>query len=337
MGFKYARYVYWLVALLIIGGVGLFWLTRDAGPTQTQPSAVAKPAEALTKVKIGYLPATQALPVFVGIEKGYFKEAGLDVEALKFDAPNQIIDSLMNGSIDFGSAAGLGIIGIADTKNPGKMRVIDVSTAVDSLVVPKDSTLTSISDLKGKKLGILAGTIQWQTIARELLAKNGLDMNKDVTIVELAPAVQVQALATGQVDALLALEPIPTVAIGNSAGKLWMAHAAERYISDPLYAGADVVRTQFSQEHPDATAKVMAVIEKSIKEIQANPDADRQYLTGYTALTPELINKVPLSAFKSCVDLLDKDRQDIQTFFSIFKKYGVVEKEIDLNGLLYCK
>ncbi len=92
MGSKYVRYAYWLVALLVIGGVGL-WLTRDVTQTQTQQAVVTRPVEAPAKVKIGYLPAAQALPVFVAMEKGYFKEAGLDVEAVKFDAPNQIIDS----------------------------------------------------------------------------------------------------------------------------------------------------------------------------------------------------------------------------------------------------
>jgi NitT/TauT family transport system substrate-binding protein len=175
-----------------------------------------------TKVRIGYLPIVQGLPLYMAIEKGYFKDSGIDVEAIKFDSPNQIVDALMQNNLDFGSpidnsddyitsksefsnktiskkgdlikeivySTALGITGVADYKNPGKLKIYAVAGGTEevpneNLMVPIDSNLTSIKDLKGKKLGILAGTIQWRTITREVLAQNGLDMDKDVTIVEL--------------------------------------------------------------------------------------------------------------------------------------------------------
>lgn len=143
-----------------------------------------------THIKIANLPAVNGLPLYVAMDKGYFKDAGLDVEVVKFEAPNQIIDAIMTGQVDFTSPSGaLGIIGIANYKNPDKLKVYAVAGGTNgnsgaSFIVPTNSTLSTLSDLRGKKLGILAGTIQWQTIAREILAQNGLDMDKDLTIVE---------------------------------------------------------------------------------------------------------------------------------------------------------
>lgn len=295
-----------------------------------------------TKVRVAYLPVIHALPLFVAIEKGYFKEAGLDVEKVEFQAPNQIIDALINGSADFGSAAALGITGIADYKDPGKIKVFNLAGDVgdktgESLIIPKNSKISSISNLKGKKLGILAGTIQWKTIAREILAKNGLDMDKDVTIVELAGTVQVQALSSGQIDALLALEPIPTVAIGKSGATILAKTPGKQFIADPFWYGAGVVSAKFAQENPITTKKVIAALDKAVDEINASPESSRQYLKGYTSLTDDLILKVPLVEFKNCNSLNDKDMESVRKFFAIFTNNKVIDGEINANSLMYCK
>ena len=222
------------------------------------------------KVRIGDLPVVHGLPLYVAMEKGYFKEAGIEVERIKFEAPNQIIDALLQKKVDFGSPSiALGITGIADYREPGELKVYAVSGEVgdnsgENLITPINSTLSSISELKGKKLGILAGTIQWRTIAREILSQNGLDMDKDLTIVELSGALMVQALESGQIDALLALEPIPTIAIENGVGKMLMKAPAKNYIADPFWYGAGVVRSDFAEQNPELTKKVIEIVEKEI-------------------------------------------------------------------------
>src|SRR3989344_3642698 len=170
-------------------------------------------------VKIAYLPVTWALPFYLAIEKGYFVAEGIEVEPIKFDSPNLILNAIVSGQVDFGATStATGIAAIADHANPGKLKIFAVggsSTAVsdainEGLIVAKDSTIVSISDLRGKKVGILP-SIQWRTIARHIFAQNGLS-EKDVTLVELAPGLHVQALQVGQVDALLTIEPMLTVA-----------------------------------------------------------------------------------------------------------------------------
>ena len=295
------------------------------------------------KVRIGDLPVVHGLPLYVAMEKGYFKEAGIEVERIKFEAPNQIIDALLQKKVDFGSPSiALGITGIADYREPGELKVYAVSGEVgdnsgENLITPINSTLSSISELKGKKLGILAGTIQWRTIAREILSQNGLDMDKDLTIVELSGALMVQALESGQIDALLALEPIPTIAIENGVGKMLMKAPAKNYIADPFWYGAGVVRSDFAEQNPELTKKVIEIFEKAIDEINKNPEEYRKYLKGYTPLTDDLISKSPIADFKICKDLDATDIDSIEKFYNIFTKHKVIDGEIDIDGLLYCK
>lgn len=304
---------------------------------------VFQAGRAPAKIRVGDLPVVQALPFYVALDKGYFKEEGVEVERVRFDSPNQIIDALLQNQVDIGSTSvALGITGIANSKNPGKLEVYAISGGTkevpnEDLLVPVDSNLTSISQLKGKKLGILAGTIQWKTITRDILASNGLDMNKDVTIVELAPSLQVPALASHQVDALLALEPIPTLAIQKKVGKILVKGPAEQVIADPLYPGAGVVSTRFATENPEATAKIIKAITRAIKDIRVNPDEAKLHLKGYTPLTDDLISQAPVSIFKTCSELMQQDRDSVQKFYDIFTKYGVVSETMRLDSFLYCK
>lgn len=320
-----------IIAVLVVGGVWYFASNKQEAKLET------------TKVKIANLPVVHGLPLYVAIEKGYFKDAGLEIEVVKFEAPNQIIDAIMTGQVDLTSPSGaLGITGIANFKNPGKLKVYAVSGGTNgnsgaNFIVPINSTLSSLSDLRGKKLGILAGTIQWRTITREILEKNGLDMDKDLTIVELAPSVQVQALASGQVDALLALEPVPTTAINTTAAKMWITDPTVKYIADPSWLGAGIVNVQFAEKNPNTTAKVIDIIGKAIDEIEKNPDQYRQYLKGYTSLTDALISKVPIVSFKVCATMTAQDKDSIQKFFDIFTKHKVVDGKISVDDVLYCK
>ncbi|MBI3332211.1 ABC transporter substrate-binding protein [Candidatus Peregrinibacteria bacterium] len=295
---------------------------------------------AATKVRIAYLPNIHALPFYLALEKGYFKDEGLDVEIVKFEAPNQIIDALLSDQVGVAApGAAAGITAVSQSKKPGTIKIVSVQGGTATLkneafVVKKGSTIKSFTDLKGKKLGILPG-IQWQTIARDILAKNGLTSGTDVTVVDLAIPLQVPALASGQVDALLAIEPSPTIAVAKDIGEIAMQSPTIQFIADPFYAGVGDITTKFASENPELTEKILRVFDKSTDEVNANPDAARQYLKGYTALDDSLINSVPLLQYKTYKDIDEKDIAALQAFYDIFAEYGVIDGKIDARSLIY--
>jgi NitT/TauT family transport system substrate-binding protein len=334
------KYLGIAVVLVLVAGLFITFNNKSVNNTATVANSGALET---TKVRVGDWPAVHGLPFYVAMEKGYFTDAGLDVERVKFEAPNQVIDALVSGQVDITAPSGaLGITGIVNYKNPGKLKIYAISggTAGNSgadFVLPVNSTLKSLSDLKGKKLGIPAGTIQWRTIAREIMSQNGLDIDKDLTIVEIAPALQVQALASGQIDALLAVEPVPTTAVGKNVGKMWITDPTVKYISDPSWLGAGIVNVQFAEKNPKTTAKVIEIITKTIEEINKNPDQYRQYLKNYTSLTDQLINKVPLVTIRVCGQINVQEKNSIQKFFDIFTKNKVVDGKISVDDVLFCK
>lgn len=323
-----------LVILIIIGWFvfDFWWPIDDAGSSSTK----------FQKVRIGNLPLMQWLPLYMAMEKGYFVQDGIEVEKVNFEAPNQIIDALMQGQLDFWSpSTAMGIAGVANAKNPGKIKIFAAAWSTQNLpaanlLVSSGSAWRSLQDLKDKKVGILGGSIQRRTIVRALFAKEGIDIDKDLTVVELAPGLQVQALASKQIDALLALEPMSTIALQKWVAKELVHGPVEQSISDPIYLGGWVVNVLFVQQHPELAQKVLAIFERTIREIASDPDAARQYLKWNTPLADDLIATIALPFFKTCDQLDSRDVESLQTFYDIFTQYNVVPNSIQVMDILYC-
>jgi len=330
--------VLFLVFVVMIGVGFLIFSNKNERKTE-----ITKTSLEVTKVKIANLPIVQGLPVYLALEKGYFKDVGLDVQLIKFQSPNQIIDALLNGQVDLVSPSGaMGIIGIANLKQGGKLKIYaaaggDDEIQNDAILVKNNSLIKNIEDLKGKKMGILPG-IQWRTIAKDILAKNGLKIGSEkdkVTLVELAPSLQVQALASGQIDSLLGVEPIPTIVKVKKIGKELIKKVTVKNISNPFYGGGGAIRSDFIKNNPDTTKKILEVLKKSINEINKNPNKARKYLKNYTPLNNETILKVPISKIKMYTDFTKQDIESVQKFYDIFLENNVVKNKINFEESIY--
>lgn len=329
---KTRSFVFAIFAIAIIMGL-VACATSPAGKATTE----------VTTVRIGHLPAAQGLPLYVAVEKGYFEQEGIKVEVIKFDSPNLLLQALASGQIDFGApSTAAGITSIVESQRPGELKIFALAgssttsngTINEALLVGKNSSMRTIANLKGKRIGILP-SIQWRTIAEHILAQHNLSAGKDVILVELSSGLQAQALASGQVDALLAIEPVPTVVEERGIGRELVRAPVEQYLADPFYGGAGVLRSSFAKEHPQTTEKVLRVFARSIDEINADPQAAKAYLPKYTAIDPQLVNDTPDVLFKMYPDFTAKDTEALQQFFDIFPEYNVTSRRVNATQLIY--
>ena len=98
------------------------------------------------KILIGYWPIASGLPLYVGLERGIFKEAGLQVEGAKFASAQQVAEAMISGRIH-GSANGTAsaALALAEITSPNLFKIIcsnpsNRKLVLDEFVVPKDST-----------------------------------------------------------------------------------------------------------------------------------------------------------------------------------------------------
>lgn len=285
-------------------------------------SSCEKPPANQTKVRVGYLPYSSSLSFFVALEQGYFTDAGFSMEPVKCASANEALDGLRSGNLDFVVGVGLSTFFAMEGASAGSFRcfqpcVEDTKHGVSFLLIPKDSPLKEVGDLRGKRIGTYSGTSQ-VLVLRLLLRKLGLDPDNpaDVRIGDVASNLQVDALAAGQFDAFLMLEPYATKAITLHGAKPLIENPRVKYILDPFPAGANAVSTKFMSDRPELAQKVVAALDRAIEEIHRDEEVAKAILPKYDpTLTTDLAAKsgiyrwwkkseTDLSAIQKYADLL---------------------------------
>ncbi len=296
------------------------------------------------KVVISWLPIMQTTAFYVALDRKLFDKAGIDVEAARFEAPNQIIDSLVSGRADLGApGAAAGITALAQAKFPGTFKVfglqggsIKLNRINDGLIVDRASTIKTFADLRGKSLGHLPG-IQWRTISRHMVRLAGLDPDKDIRLVELAVGLQVAALIAGTVDATLSLEPVGSIAVALGQAKRAITNPCAAAIADPFYSGVSVLTTKFLGERPEIAAKVVEVLDEATRIANAEFDTVRQILPKYTAVKVDQTGVVAQPYLRGFSDLDATDIASYQALVDLFYSEHVLSAPMKVEDLMLKK
>lgn len=141
------------------------------------------------KISVGFWPVASGLPLFLAVKKGYFKDAGLDVEAEKFASPNQVAEALIAGRLQgTGNGVASGALGLAEITSPGLFKIFASNPSnsqyvLDQVIVAKNSPIKTLADLKDKKFAAGPGA-QNMAVAKAILLKAGVQ-NPQVVQLEI--------------------------------------------------------------------------------------------------------------------------------------------------------
>ncbi|MFH0713949.1 MAG: ABC transporter substrate-binding protein [Candidatus Micrarchaeota archaeon] len=298
-------------------------------------------ANKMEKVKIADIPITQNIPLYLALENGYFEQEGIDVEVVRFDSPKQIVDAVVLNQVDLAGPGGAtGISAIAETLSPGSLKyyafTCHYGNSGNSLLIKKNSTMTSIKELEGKNIGKLPG-IQWTTIVKRILKNNGVDAEK-TQLVDLAVQVQLQALESGQIDALVGLDPIVQIGVEKGIAKILIPGLTEKYFVNPSCNGAGFVSIKFMQDRSETAEKVLKVMQRAINESndpRSWPE-QRKLLEKYLKVERQITEKMPfpMATFVYASELNKEQSQAIEQFWKIFYEDGIIKKQVKLEDVL---
>ena len=203
-------------------------------------------------LKIGYSDWPGFTILEVAKQKGWFKEAGVDVDLVWFDYLASI-DAYSAGKIDAVTVVATDALGAGATGAKGKfIALLDYSEGSD-MIIGKPG-VESIKDLKGQKVGVEIGLVEHLLLLQALRA-NGMTQ-ADVTLVPTPTNNTPQTLASGQVGAVGAWYPVSGQALKQVAGskKLFTSAQAKGLIYDVLS-----VNPSSLSAHKDDWAKVVKV------------------------------------------------------------------------------
>ncbi len=316
-------------------------LLRAAAAVSALGVPMALRAQAGPKIRIGYWPIAAGLPLYAAVEKGYFKEAGLDVEAIKFAGAQQVMEAMLSGRADgAANGTGSGNLGVGEIASPGLYKIIATNPSnakyvLDQFLVPKDSPVKSIAELKGKRVASGPG-IQNKTLALTVLERAGAT---GTSVTELPIGQHVAAIAAGQIDACYTLEPTGTIGRLNGTTRVLEAGVIAKYVlGDPMapwHGGSAALTTEFIKKYPAETKKYIAAYARGIELVRTKPDEARQYLKGYTAIEGPLTGEVPLASYMLYNEFKPADIAAFQKFFDLFTEKGVFEKKLAVDSLIY--
>jgi NitT/TauT family transport system substrate-binding protein len=300
--------------------------------------AAAMPARAADKVEMGWLPATDALPYFVAIEEKLFEKNGIEVVDHKFTSPTALVDAFVSNQIEvgpYGTAPGIALA--AEAQNPGTLKLFGFSGGIEgtdyvnsSLLVKKGSSIGKISDLKGKKIGHMPG-IQWRTNTKYILRNAGINPDKEVVLTELALNVQVPAVVSGTVDALITIEPLGSIAVAKGDVQPVILNVGAKYVTNPWFGGGAVMTTKFIKERPAVARKVMIALREATDKIQADFDHYRPLLGKYVGVPPASLPIVKKLVFRNERDVDAKDLKSEQNVLDILYKEKIIPVALNIN------
>jgi NitT/TauT family transport system substrate-binding protein len=301
----------------------------------------ATPALAQDKVRVGVFPVSSTLPLFVAIEKGYFKEQNIEAEVTRLIGGPPNVAAMIGNQID-AAAVLVTIEGMnANIKKPGVAMYISVNSQnktyqMEQFVIRKGFNAASLKDLKGAKIMSAPGPAN-VTMAKAALAAVGLKEG-DYTIDQLDMGQHVNAMTAGTFDAGYTLEPnASTMRKMGVATTLEAGVIAHYVLGNPeanAFVGGCALTTDFIKAKPDVARRFTAAWHKAMDLINTNPAEARKHLIKNTFTPDDVVDTVPMIRYFAPKDLTAKDKADFQKFIDFSVQTGTLSEKVDVNKYL---
>lgn len=167
-------------------------------------TVAASQAVATDKAVLAYTQTLYSAHVVIAREKGLFAKYGVEIEPKLFTAGRLTLDAVLARGADFATTAETPMTAAVMAGQPIAI-LARLAKATPTTLVHAESNIKTAADLRGKKLGITAGTGS-EVYAFTLLGKAGLKP-ADVTFVNLRPEDMPAALMNRSVDAISTWQP----------------------------------------------------------------------------------------------------------------------------------
>ncbi|MEW6022042.1 MAG: aliphatic sulfonate ABC transporter substrate-binding protein [Pseudomonadota bacterium] len=273
-----------------------------------------------------YSPTSLVLRHFGWLEEA-FKADGTRVKWVLSAGSNRALEYLNANSIDIGSSAGLAALLAKANGTPIKTPYIYSRPEWKALVVPKNSPIRTLADLKGKKVAATKGTDPYLFLLRSLQSV-GLRRN-DIEHVALQHADGRAALEQGRVDAWAGLDPHMAAAELEGGARLLY-----RNVSFNTYGFLNV-REDFLTKYPQQTARVIAAYEKARLWTRANPSEAAKILASEAKVSlPVALLQVKLRSDFSNPQPSNEHLKALQLAAPILREESLVKPGTDLNAAI---
>ncbi|CEP66804.1 SsuA/THI5-like [Moorella glycerini] len=326
----------WLIGLLI----GLAFIVTACGGSQEKNQEKKETSSQSTQaeqsqskknetVRVLYSDSVFSLTTIVGLEKGFFAEEGLNVNAMPLSSGGMTVSGLIGKSADFAVGSFARFLDAVNKDLPIIAVGVTTKGFQGYVIVPPDSNAKSIEDLKGKDIAVQMGSGTSSVFLRYLESK-GLSP-KDFKIREMDTELIPAAFEAKQVAAGVPWDPFATQIIEKGVGKVLLT---PKDLAEPVkatYAFPLLTLEETIKKRPEMVQKFLNAWVKSLDFIHHNREE------AIDILRAAFVNQVGLNVSREAVKNMvettyytestfdDEDIKDAYESARIFYDFGITK------------
>ncbi|MGF9714014.1 ABC transporter substrate-binding protein [Paenibacillus naphthalenovorans] len=309
---------------------------------EAKPPVKSESAEP-AKVRVGTLKALADAPIYIALEKGYFKQQNLDVEDVAFETGADMIAPLTAGQLEVGGG------GVSAGFYNALSRGFDIQIVADKGHVGSDSNyvnflvrkelidsgqIKTFEDLRGKKVAVVSKTGSNAVHLSAALKKGGLTLN-DVELLEMTFPNMGTAFGNGSLDVGIIPEPFVSRYVANGLAVNWKG------VHDAIpnaQTGVLFYSSKFAKDNPDVANRFMTAYLKGVRDYndaffkQKGYDEVVSILTKHTTVKDAALYKQMAPAG---IDPYGKlNQESLQLDYDWYKSQGLIKTDVDLNQVI---
>ena len=310
----------------------IFILPLIAGCGKNNTSVVSSTKTEGSKdivVHYGYQPGHAQ--IVVAKEKGWldeeFSKDNIKIELSKFASGPPMIEAFTGNRLEFGQVGDQPAL--QAQANAAKVKVIGLygaASKTNQLLATSNSGIKSISDLKGKKVGVTIGSVGHQLLYI-LLDSVGLKPS-DIQVLNLQPADIKSSLASNSIDAAVTWDPIATQIINDGIAKL--ITDGEKY---KLSVNVIIANSDFLKEHGDVAERLIKVLNKAQKWIEENQQEALEIVSKDSGFTVDVL-KPSFDKTDRSIKFTDETIQSIKDTAKYLYDNKIIKKEVSVDDLI---
>jgi sulfonate transport system substrate-binding protein len=258
----------------------------------------------------------------------HFKPQGIDVKWVEFSSGPPMMEAMNIGSIDYGAvgdsppvfaqAAGAAIVYAAGQP----------ITNGQGILVPQNSAIRSIADLKGKRVGFTKGSSA-HNITVQTLEKAGLTY-ADITPVYLIPPDAGPAFANGSIDAWSIWDPYFAIGETKQNGRI-LVNASDITKSNSFY----IANRDFARNHGSLLQQIIEVTVSTAKWAEQHRDEVAKSLSAITGIPLDIQTAAANRASFAVGPITDDIIATQQGVADRFFKLGLIPKSVVVRDIVW--
>jgi sulfonate transport system substrate-binding protein len=319
----------------VIAALSFAGCSKDTPATSNPTSGGASVASAEKDegavLRIGAQPFPLYSSIWVAKELGFLNEEldaiGAKFEWTEFNSGPLVNEAVAAGTQDIGFMADQPAITAKASGQPIQIiSNVAYGEKALALLIPADSSITKVEELKGKKVALVVGSYA-QHLLVLLLEEAGLTVD-DIELVNIPASEQPATLAAGQVDAIVVWEQYISQLVTGGQAKVLADGTGVKRGNMVTYAV-----TSYAQEHPLVIQAYIKASQRASDYIASNPKEAAAAIAGTFGVSNEVMESI-LQKFSFNPELTSADITEITKVKDYLLKVGIIKNDVDFSEFI---